>query len=487
MTEILLNGTAWWYDESQPLGESGGFGQVFAGGMSEGQTDLAVKRLHLDREEAGGRELQIAEDLSGRDLEFVVPIRASGEDDHSGRYFVVMERAHESLRQRIQRGTVALPEMLDALYSIAQGLLEVQDIVHRDLKPENVLLHDGVWKVADFGIARFAEAATSSNTLRGFLSSPYAAPEQWRDERATGSTDVYALGCIAYELCTGAPPFRGPNRSDYRDQHLGDPPAQPEDSGLPAGLVALVLGMLRKESAARVSIARVAARLRALSETTPTDAQSPLSEAAVVVAVTEAAEEAAHARAEEVLRSRAAISNESLTILQDTMDRLFARVLDEAPPAQRFRDGPRVGVHLGSGRLWYEIRFAELPQGAFEHSQWDVLAGASIHVRQASERYPGRGASLWYGRTSTGPDARWTEVPYMFLGRGQSSFDEYPFALSDVEDADIAASNITHVFQHAAVPTPIDDEHFEAFLARWIARLAAAAQVQLQYPSHLPE
>ncbi len=75
----------------------------------------------------------------------------------------------------------------------------------------------------------------------------------------------------------------------------------------------------------------------------------------------------------------------------------------------------------------------------------------------------------------------------MYLGRGQSSFDEYPFALMDVEDADLAASGIMHVYLHAAVPTPIDDEHIEDFFRRWADRLAAAAQVSLQYPSRLPE
>jgi len=74
-----------------------------------------------------------------------------------------------------------------------------------DLKPDNILYHDGKWKIADFGIARFVEEATASNTLKEFLSPWYAAPEQWRLERATHGTDVYALGCIAFCLLTGKP------------------------------------------------------------------------------------------------------------------------------------------------------------------------------------------------------------------------------------------------------------------------------------------
>ncbi len=194
MQSIRINGTTWWFDENQPLGAPGGFGQVFAGDRSEGGDSLAVKRLHLDRDEAGHRELTIANDLAGRDLDFVVPILASGQDADSGRYFVVMERAASSLREALSGATLSLSEILDVLRSVAAGLAEVSDIVHRDLKPENILLHDGVWKLADFGIARFAEEATSTNTLRGFLSPPYAAPEQWRGERATAATDIYAVG-----------------------------------------------------------------------------------------------------------------------------------------------------------------------------------------------------------------------------------------------------------------------------------------------------
>lgn len=84
-----------------------------------------------------------------------------------------------------------------------------------------MLLHDGKWKIADFGIARFVEDATSAHTVREFLSPQYAAPEQWIGERATQATDVYALCCVAYTLLTGEPPFPGP---DYQRQHTSESP-----------------------------------------------------------------------------------------------------------------------------------------------------------------------------------------------------------------------------------------------------------------------
>src|SRR5699024_7455063 len=82
-------------------------------------------------------------------------------------------------------------------------------VVHRDLKPENVLYLDGHWCLADFGIARYAEATTSPDTRKFALSPLYAAPERWKGERATTATDIYSLGVIAYELLSGEVPFTG--------------------------------------------------------------------------------------------------------------------------------------------------------------------------------------------------------------------------------------------------------------------------------------
>ena len=85
---------------------------------------------------------------------------------------------------------VSLQEAIPILDCIAAGLEEIGDIIHRDLKPDNVLLHDGLWKLADLGLARFAEASTSLNTMRESGTSTYAAPEQWRGERPQKATEA---------------------------------------------------------------------------------------------------------------------------------------------------------------------------------------------------------------------------------------------------------------------------------------------------------
>ncbi len=172
MIRIRLPAGEWEYDADSPLGSPGGFGTVFAG-TGEKHGPVAVKRLHVDVNQAAHRELRIANELMGRPLKHVIPVLDAGKDAESGFYFVVMLRAEESLQQEIDaRGAVADGEAIRILHDVAAALAEVTEIVHRDLKPANVLYHEKLWKVADFGIARFVEESTSLETLKGCLSPP---------------------------------------------------------------------------------------------------------------------------------------------------------------------------------------------------------------------------------------------------------------------------------------------------------------------------
>lgn len=204
MIKIKLNHGVWEYDLNNPIGKEGGFGIVYVG-KSELHDNLAVKKLKIDAKEAAHRELEIAEELSGRELEHVITIYDSGLDAESDSYFIIMDRAEKSLQDEIEsKNKLDDLEAVKILLDIATGLEEVSDIIHRDLKPDNVLYHDGKWKVSDFGIAKFVEESTSLRTLRTCLTPYYAAPEQWNLERTSNATDIYALGCIGYALLKGA-------------------------------------------------------------------------------------------------------------------------------------------------------------------------------------------------------------------------------------------------------------------------------------------
>jgi serine/threonine-protein kinase len=224
----------------------GGFGQVYAATSTDSGVGPSVVKL-VPKVPAAQRELLFV-DLNG--IRNVVPIIDSGETtDHLA---LVMPRAEKSLRQYMEEvGTpLDVASSIPILLDIATALADLDGIVvHRDLKPENVLRLNGAWCLADFGISRYAEATTAPDTQKYALSVPYAAPERWRGERATGATDVYALGVMAFELLSGSLPFAGADFADFREQHLHADPRQL--SNIPIGLMGLITECLYKSAGAR--------------------------------------------------------------------------------------------------------------------------------------------------------------------------------------------------------------------------------------------
>ncbi|MGL4745248.1 MAG: protein kinase domain-containing protein [Dermatophilaceae bacterium] len=156
----------------------------------------------------------------------MIPVLDVGEWDD--RLVLVMPRAEMSLQQRLAE-PIELAECIDVLTQIAAALADVGSrVVHRDLKPANVLMWHGRWRLANFGIARYADASTAPETRKFALTPPYAAPEQWQSEHATAATDVYAWFEMAFMgsplLGHGPPvePFpRGSAARSRRPRHPG--------------------------------------------------------------------------------------------------------------------------------------------------------------------------------------------------------------------------------------------------------------------------
>jgi len=131
-------------------------------------------------------------------------------------YYVMPLIEGETLRQRLDReGELPVDEALALTRAVASALdyAHRQDVVHRDIKPENILLQDGQPLLADFGIGLALTAAGGERlTSTGFsVGTPgYMSPEQMLGERGLGPrSDIYALGCVAYETLAGQPPFSG--------------------------------------------------------------------------------------------------------------------------------------------------------------------------------------------------------------------------------------------------------------------------------------
>jgi Tol biopolymer transport system component len=166
----------------------------------------------------------------------ILPLHDSGEAD--GFLFYVMPYVEgESLRDRLNRETqLSVEDTLQLTQEIADGLSHAHSlgVIHRDIKPENILLTGGHALIADFGIARaVTEAGGTRLTETGLsLGTPqYMSPEQAAGERNVDArSDVYALGCVTYEMLVGEPPHTGPNAQAIIAKVLTDPVRSIRDS-----------------------------------------------------------------------------------------------------------------------------------------------------------------------------------------------------------------------------------------------------------------
>ena len=490
METIKLPKGVWKYDPKKVLGKPGGFGTVFLG-SGGGYDEIAVKKLHLDAKELAHRELRIAEELSKEELQYVIPFLDAGQDSDSDNYYVVMPKAEKSLQDEVEkRGNIEESEAIIILSNIASGLAEVKKFVHRDLKPGNVLYHEERWKIADFGIARFVEESTSINTLKECLSPQYAAPEQWKYEKATNVTDIYALGCIAYALLTGEPPF-SVSPEELRDKHLHNIPESIDS--ISHRFKSLLAMMLRKVPETRPNIERV---LRILSDLESKENNQgkgsgvikDLARAGAAQAEKEAKEEAVKILAADEQEKRVKIAADSFIILRVIVEELFETIITNAPTAKiSEKTNKNSKIILGNAILAVGFRTGSIDKNAFSNSGWDVISGASINVRQYNPSY-NWGASLWY--TNRGVENsfyRWWEVAYMHLSlysNGPSVYE--PFSLSNVNEADMAAGSTCRGFRFAYTPKVIEDENTPEFIDRWLDIFVKATKGALSHPRYLP-
>lgn len=479
---IKLPSGEWSFDDANPLGPAGGFGEVFRGAGELGE--VAIKRLKLSAKQSAYRELHIGEQLMKRNLNHVVPIFDAGQDAQSDRYFLVMPICDLSLQDKISRSIVGIDalEIGEIVRAIIAGLKEVRDITHRDLKPANILLHEGNWKIADFGIAKFVEDSTSAETLRDSLTPLYAAPEQWRGQRATSATDIYALGCVIHALCNGHPPFTG-SMDEIRDQHLtGIPPLL---TRLPKRQANFVSHMLRKIPTSRPTLERCSEVFEKteLEEKKSSPAQQRLSEAASLVAAAEAQKDAEILIEMQRRQERDALFVEATNEFIAIRSRLFKEILDSSDSA-----AVDAGI-LKFGRA--TLRMHELPRrtkdmyryhSAVERSGWDVLCWSMVSV-QVDTWYTWS-ASLLFADKNDGNGYRWYEVAFWSL-RADAKHPPY-WLEGHAIDLHLALGPVMHSVNVAYGPYAIDGEDQDGFISRWIGLVAKAAVGKLTYPKTLP-
>lgn len=481
MITISLNNHQWTFDESKPVGPPGGFGEVFRGSGPSGE--VAIKRLKLSAGAAAYREMKIGEFLADRDYNHVVPVLDFGQDADSDRYYLVMPLCEQSLQDRIASGTaIEWDEAKQALLNIVSGLQEVGEIVHRDLKPANVLFLDGCWRIADFGIAKFVEDSTSLETLRESLTPLYAAPEQWKGERSTAATDVYALGCIVHALLNGQPPFLG-DLDAVRCGHLNEVP--PSLTAVDPRLDGLVKLMLRKSPVSRPSLHRLVQVLGEIGTQTSKARFAALAAADSVVANEQSKAEAAARVIAEEQQARSMLAKEGIADLKRIAKQFFTDVKEQTNTAEITKNGLRLGeatIVIDEPR--------EVQPGS---EDWDIVAQSKIAVRGAiKERYSASDptfyefeATVFFGKSKAEPEYRWREVSFWSFGNHMNG--SQPSALpAGGRDFNYALSNVMHSWNVAHGPWAIDGEDEEKFHDRWANLLARAANGNLRPSNSMP-
>ncbi|MGW1912166.1 protein kinase domain-containing protein [Streptomyces sp. NPDC002076] len=239
----------------------GGMAEVFAAEDVRLGRTVAVKLLRADLAEdpvSKARFTREAQSVAGLNHHAIVAVYDSGEDFVGGQSvpYIVMELVEgRTIRDLLLNAEAPGPEqaliivsgVLDALaYSHQHG------IVHRDIKPANVIItNSGAVKVMDFGIARALHGASTTMTQTGMVmgTPQYLSPEQALGKAVDHRSDLYATGCLLYELLALRPPFTGETPLSVVYQHVQDIPTPPSavSDGCPPELDGLVMRSLAKE------------------------------------------------------------------------------------------------------------------------------------------------------------------------------------------------------------------------------------------------
>ena len=234
------------YEIRAKVGE-GGMGEVYRARDTKLDRDVAIKILpagfasDAERLARFEREARTLASLNHSNIAHI-----HGVEDTGSTRAIVMELIEgDDLAQRLARGPLPLAEALPIARQVAEAIQAAHDhgIVHRDLKPANVKVKPGgAVKLLDFGLAKISESRLASSSLTqsptmmssmpGTLlgTAPHMSPEQVKGHNADGRSDVWAFGCLLYEMLTGRPAFAAATASEVVASILT---AEPDWSRLP--------------------------------------------------------------------------------------------------------------------------------------------------------------------------------------------------------------------------------------------------------------
>jgi Tol biopolymer transport system component len=285
---MMIDTTLSHYRIVDKLGE-GGMGEVYRAHDERLDRDVAIKVLP---EEVAEDEARLAR--FEREAKLLASLNHTniatlhGLEEHEGQSFLVMELAEgETLAERINKGAIPVDDTLPIALQIAEGLeaAHEQGIIHRDLKPANVMLSpEGKVKVLDFGLAKawqpeegdadltHSPTLTAQMTAAGVLlgTAAYMSPEQARGKPVDKRADVWAFGCVLYEMLTGKRAFEGDTSTEIIASILKtDPDWTVVPSKVPRAVQRLLRACLAREPEERLSTITEARATLADSSSSP--------------------------------------------------------------------------------------------------------------------------------------------------------------------------------------------------------------------------
>jgi len=254
----LIGSTISHYRILERLG-GGGMGVVYKGWDLKLERYAAVKFLSPHRSSSDdfkrrfAREARTASRLEHPNICTVFET----DETEDGRLFIAMAFCEgESLKRKIERGPLPLPQALAVAAQVASGLAAAHDkgVVHRDIKPGNVMVaDDGRVKIVDFGIARHADETRLTRTGDVMGTTAYISPEQFLSAETDHRTDLWSLGVVLYEMLTGRLPWVDGDERELIDAIVKRPPRLVSSlrTGVPQELERVVARALAKRPADR--------------------------------------------------------------------------------------------------------------------------------------------------------------------------------------------------------------------------------------------
>jgi serine/threonine-protein kinase len=251
------------YTLDRDLGRGGMASVVLARDLRHDRM-VALKVLHPELAPTVGgdrfkREIRVAARLQHPNI---LSVLDSGETPGGQLWFTMPFVEGENVYERLQRVQQFAPaEALRIATAAASALAYAheQGVVHRDIKPDNILLSGDQVLVADFGVARAVSEVAEKLTATGMIvgTPTYMSPEQASGDKAIdGRSDIFALGCVVYEMLAGEPPFKGPNpQATLMRRFMGPPrPLRPMVQ-IPEHVESAIVRALAKDPAERYATA----------------------------------------------------------------------------------------------------------------------------------------------------------------------------------------------------------------------------------------